>query len=772
MNLDRLLETGNRCINEEPPACTAYCPLHLDVKSFMQEIENGNFDKAYKIMEKKLPLPRIIGMLCDHPCESVCVRNDKGGTISIGELEKAAVSYGYSKPKKGFPTPSLNKKVAVIGSGFMGITACYDLIKKGYNVDLYEKNNRAGEKVWELQDEYLTPEIIEQELSFLNDKKVNVFLNTTVDENKLNDIIKEYDAVFIAAKSLTSSYEADEFTFQANSNLFVGKSNESSLIFSVSTGRRAAITMDRFIKGVSLTSSRENEGSYETVLKYKTDDEETTEKTIKSGEIFIKEEAVKEAKRCFKCQCRDCIKPCVHLQRFNIAPKSYIRNINHNERIIQGTHYANKMILSCTECGLCGVMCDYDVDMKDVIKETKISMVERKKMPPSAHDFALKDMKFSNSNKFFTYRKEPGKENIKYVFYPGCQLPASSPDYIEKIYKYLMDIINEGIGLMLGCCGAPADWSGQNELMKETVTLIKNAWVELGKPTFILTCSSCMSNFKKYMEEINFISLWEVMDEYELPKPPVSQPLKLNIHDPCTSRHTNMQDSIRNIVSKMNCEVHELKYSKEFTKCCGYGGLVYFANREQSNDFIDDRIMESNDELLVYCTMCKDLFTSRGKRTFHMLDLFFSDDLEKSALQTMPTLSERQYNRMYVKNNLLKNIWGEEVMWTNWGRSFFGLSGEEVMYEDEKYNIKINDNAKAKMEEMYIVFSDVKKSIENSIENKERFFNPSVNSYLTRLRIENVTYWVQYEVNEEEITVTNVYSHRMEVLEAKNENIR
>ena len=215
MDLDRLLETGDRCINEEPPACTAYCPLHLDVKLFMQEIENGNFDKAYKIMEKKLPFPRIIGMLCDHPCESVCVRNDKGGSILINELEKVAVYYGYSKPKKGFPVPSLNKKVAVIGSGFMGITACYDLIKKGYNVDLYEKNNRVGEKVWELQDKYLTPEIIEQELSFLNDKKVSIFLNTTVDENKLNDIIKEYNAVFIAAKSLTSLYEADECTFQA-----------------------------------------------------------------------------------------------------------------------------------------------------------------------------------------------------------------------------------------------------------------------------------------------------------------------------------------------------------------------------------------------------------------------------------------------------------------------------------------------------------------------------------------------------------------------------
>lgn len=60
MDLDKLLETGDRCINEAPPACTAYCPLHLDVKSFTEEIESGNFDKAYKLMEKRIPFTSFL----------------------------------------------------------------------------------------------------------------------------------------------------------------------------------------------------------------------------------------------------------------------------------------------------------------------------------------------------------------------------------------------------------------------------------------------------------------------------------------------------------------------------------------------------------------------------------------------------------------------------------------------------------------------------------------------------------------------------------------
>jgi glutamate synthase (NADPH/NADH) small chain len=753
VDLDKLLEIGDRCINEAPPACTAHCPLHLDVKAFVEEIENGSFDKAYKLMEKRIPFTRIIGMICDHPCEDVCVRGKKGGAILIGELEKAAVKYGYSKAKKGYPLPSSNKRIAVIGSGLEGITASYDLVKKGHKIDIYEMNSKAGGRIWEFE-EFLTAELINDELNFLNDDKITLISDTFVDEEKLNAIIDKYDAVFITAKNLMHLFQIDSETFQAGeSKVFAGKinsENENSIVFSVSAGRRAAISIDRFVKGTSIAAGRDNEGSYETVLKYKTDDEETIETTKKRGVIFTEEEAVKEAKRCFKCQCRDCIRPCVHLQRFNIAPKSYIRNINHNERIIKGAHYANKMILSCTQCGLCGKMCDYGVDMKDVIYETRESMVERNKMPQSAHDFALKDMKFSNSEKFFVYRKEPKKDSIKYIFYPGCQLPATNPHYIEKIYKYLTDNIDQGVGLMLGCCGAPADWSGQKELMEENVSLIKNAWIELGKPTFILACSSCMQSFDKYMEDIDFLSIWEVMEKYELPRQAAQERLKLNIHDPCTSRHTKMQESIRNILSKLNHDVRELKYSKELTKCCGYGGLVYFANREQAEDFINDRIKESKEDLLVYCTMCKDLFTSKGKATYHMFDLLFSEDLENAGLKKMPSLSERQYNRMYVKNSMLKNIWGEETV-----------------YEDEKYNIVINDEAKDKMEEMYIVYGDIKKSVENSIEKKERFYAPSKNSYLARLRIDNVTYWVQYQLNEGDIFVTNVYSHRMEVVEAK-----
>ena len=72
-------------------------------------------------------------------------------------------------------------------------------------------------------------------------------------------------------------------------------------------------------------------------------------------------------------------------------------------------------------------------------------MVEQKRMPPSAHDFALRDMAFSNGENFALARTQPGLETCQYAFFPGCQLSASSPEYVDWLYAYLSQQLNEAL---------------------------------------------------------------------------------------------------------------------------------------------------------------------------------------------------------------------------------------------------------------------------------------------------------------------------------------
>jgi len=817
MDLDKLLETGDRCIHSEPPACTASCPVHLDVEAFVTEIEQGNFKNAYKLMEKKIPFAGIIGMICDHPCEDICVRQDAGGAVGISEMEKAAALYGYSLPKKNIPIPKNKGKVAIVGGGLSGLTAACDLDRKGYRTVIYEKSDRLGGRIWNYEGELLNRERILEHLRIVEDNGIPVNLNTAVDRNGLDALAMEYDAVYIGTGEWEEELDIHPDTFQTGrASVFAGgrlAHRSPSVIHSVSSGRRAAISISRYLDKVSLTASREREGVFESKLVYREENPVYAERIKKSSAVYTEEEAAREAARCYKCRCNLCIKACSHLQRFKISPDAYIRQINQNERIIMGTHYANKMINSCTLCGLCKEQCFLDISMKDVIRETRESMTQKGTMPPSAHDFALKDMLFSVSERFSMVRKQPEALYLRetdagsgravsedagrtgYLFYPGCQLSASYPEYIGDIYRHLAAAIGNaagerkagaegvsgkgegaeavsgndegGVGIFLGCCGAPADWAGRQDLVQEVTGKIRQVWEDYDKPVFILACSSCTAVFSKYLPEIDTVSLWEMFVRYGLPggKSPAegggtpdrkadtaeARPV-LNIHDACATRYSpNIHDSIRTIAESLGYVIKEPAYTREKTKCCGYGGLVYNANPEQAEDFIKDRIRECPEDMLVYCAMCRELFAGSGKRTYHILDLIYGGAVVKAALRKKLTLSERRDNRIRLKRSLLKDIWGEER--------------DMKPERDGDFKLTIPDAVMEIMEKRHILVEDVWRVVDNARKKGERFINPEDSNFLARLRLDNVTYWVRYKEKGEEILVNSVYSHRMEVVE-------
>ena len=788
MDNAKLLKTGDSCIYDEPAACTAWCPIHMDVAAFVAEMGKGDFNKAYKILEKRMPFTRLIGMICDHPCESACVREVAGGAIRISELEKAAVKHGYKPPKKALSIPKKAGKAAVIGGGLSGIAAALELDRKGFKVTIYEKSDKLGGRLWDYEGANLDKAIIEEELQIFVKLDIEVILNRCISPKELKEIINENNAVFLGTGEWDENLQINPETFQVQcSSLFAGGrllDKNGSIILSVSSARRAGASIERYVKGISMTASREREGSFATPLKYEVDDIEPAAPVVRTTDVYSEDEAVNEAGRCFKCRCTKCIDSCSHMKKFNINPKNYTRQIIHNEDTFMGTRYANKMINSCTMCGLCGEKCHLGISMRDIIQETRESMVEKGKMPPSAHDFALKDMEFSNSSHFFmvkspppiseekrnererelftypriTFSKyaqslfkgdEPGTEQVDYLFYPGCQLAASYPEYVEKAYEYLLSRIKEGVGIMLGCCGAPADWAGRQDLMENSVARFRDVWTEMGKPTFILACSSCCGIFEKYLPEIPFISLWEVFERYGLPET-IQKGTNhiLNVHDACSTRHNkNIHDSLRNLAVKLGYEIQELKYAREKTKCCGYGGLVYFANREQTKDFVQDRINESDEDFLVYCAMCKDLLVEGGKSTYHILDLIFGENLDEIAHKKMPNLSQRHANRAQLKQKLLKELWHQDPE-------------TELAPMD---NLIIPDEVWRTMDERYILREDIEEVIKHAQESGERFYNPEDSSYLANQRIANVTYWVRYFEKEGAIQVVTVYSHRMEV---------
>jgi ferredoxin len=271
----------------------------------------------------------------------------------------------------------------------------------------------------------------------------------------------------------------DPVTFAASqAGVFAGGSllqtkTGYSPIQSISSGRRAAISIDRYCQNVSLTAARRYEGAYDTRLYTNTFGVEPRPAVSPADPpaSYSRTEARAEAQRCLQCECLECVKVCPYLAHFGSYPLKYVREIYNNLSIVMGTRYANKLINSCSLCGLCLEVCPENLDMGTVCLNARQTMVVQDRMPPSAHDFALRDMQFSNSNKFALARSHPGAATSDYLFFPGCQLSASAPRQVEQIYAYLQDKLGDhaGMGLMLRCCGAPANWAGRTGLFDEAL---------------------------------------------------------------------------------------------------------------------------------------------------------------------------------------------------------------------------------------------------------------------------------------------------------------
>jgi len=140
MDRQTSLEREAQCIQDQPPACTATCPVHVDVRGMVEKIRDGDLAGGLALFAATIPFPRTIARICDRPCQAACKRAELGESIAIGALERACVDEARLPDVKAWPGARKKKRVAVVGGGLSGLTAAVDLARKGYPVALFEAN--------------------------------------------------------------------------------------------------------------------------------------------------------------------------------------------------------------------------------------------------------------------------------------------------------------------------------------------------------------------------------------------------------------------------------------------------------------------------------------------------------------------------------------------------------------------------------------------------------------------------------------------------------
>jgi indolepyruvate ferredoxin oxidoreductase, alpha subunit len=188
------------CIANSLPFCTATCPLHIDVRGYVNLVHEGKYDQALKLIKQKLPFPAIMGRICTHPCENLCKRGEVDESIAIATIKRSAADYGKITDEDLKVGNNRKEKVAIIGAGPAGIMAAYDLRKMGYLVTIFEALALPGGMLSAGIPEYRLPRDISlNEINRIQKMGVEIRLNTRIGEDvKLSSLRNAYNAIFIA----------------------------------------------------------------------------------------------------------------------------------------------------------------------------------------------------------------------------------------------------------------------------------------------------------------------------------------------------------------------------------------------------------------------------------------------------------------------------------------------------------------------------------------------------------------------------------------------
>ena len=214
------VEQSSRCSQCGIPYCQIHCPLNNNIPDWLRYIAEGRLEEAYQVSASTNAFPEVCGRVCpqDRLCEGNCVVEQAGfGAITIGNLEKYLTEIAWEKGwvKNLSSQNQYKQKVAIIGSGPAGMAASAYLIQNGYQVDVFEKNDRAGGlMIYGIPNFKLDKKIVERRTEWLTDSGVVFNLNTEVGKNiSFQDLEKDYDAILIA----TGVYKARQLDIDTSS---------------------------------------------------------------------------------------------------------------------------------------------------------------------------------------------------------------------------------------------------------------------------------------------------------------------------------------------------------------------------------------------------------------------------------------------------------------------------------------------------------------------------------------------------------------------------
>ncbi|MEJ2467076.1 MAG: FAD-dependent oxidoreductase [Candidatus Thiodiazotropha sp.] len=194
---------ASRCV--QCGMCHDACPTHMDAPEYIRAIWQGDMEEAVRQIYRTNPFSHVCGRVCTHKCEDACSIGRRGEPVAIRWLKRYAMdSVDHERIKaiaaEGKADYLSGHRIAIIGAGPAGLTAAFDLARKGHEVTVFEAREKAGGMPRYGIPEYRLPyDMMDRDIDVITSLGVKIQTSTRVGVDiTMEQLQTDYDAVVLA----------------------------------------------------------------------------------------------------------------------------------------------------------------------------------------------------------------------------------------------------------------------------------------------------------------------------------------------------------------------------------------------------------------------------------------------------------------------------------------------------------------------------------------------------------------------------------------------
>ncbi len=360
--------------------CRRGCPAGMNIPLMIRQLAAGRTAEALETVRRDIALPAVLGHICPAPCEKVCRRARLDQPVSICLLKRFSADHGPAAPVR--VAPDSGRRVAIVGAGPAGLAAAFYLGLLGHACVVFDDQPEPGGALRrDVPIDRLPRAVLDREIEVIRGLGVSFRSGIRIGRDlTLADLRGAHDAVILtvgaadaaqaAALGLPASpqgLQADSHTFATPvPGLFAAGGAVHPLKMAIracAEGKACAEACDMYLKrGQPAAVPRR----FNSVVSKLTDTElrDARSQVSEGARVdpaagvpggFTAAEAVAEAKRCLRCDCRKS-EACGLRAAVETLGADARRYVEQERQPVEVLRHSNGLLFEpgkCIKCGVC-----------------------------------------------------------------------------------------------------------------------------------------------------------------------------------------------------------------------------------------------------------------------------------------------------------------------------------------------------------------------------------------------------------------------------------